>query len=195
MPVVRMTRRSNDWARLLTSFPMTPRAYLFLGRLRSVDTGRSTVYLAKLQRFAERHPENAWANYYYALALLKQRSGPDDTKNLPLIESLLKNAVRLDPKLALAYLQLGAVYSEGSNSAEAIAAYQQAATADPALEEAHYRLAQIYKRIGDQTNAQRELQLYNELSKQASAKEEKQRREIQQFVYSVQGRSSAAPQQ
>ena len=175
--------------------PDDPTAYLFLGRLRSVDTGRSTVYLAKLQRFAERHPENAWANYYYALALLKQRSGPDDTKNLPLIESLLKNAVRLDPKLALAYLQLGAVYSEGSNSAEAISAYQQAATADPALEEAHYRLAQIYKRIGDQTNAQRELQLYNELSKQASAKEEKQRREIQQFVYSVQGRSSAAPQQ
>jgi Flp pilus assembly protein TadD len=54
--------------------PDDPTAYLFLGRLRSVDTGRSTVYLAKLQRFAERHPKNAWANYYYALALLKQRS-------------------------------------------------------------------------------------------------------------------------
>jgi len=177
----------------LTPDDTTP--YLFLGRLRNVDTGRSTVYLAKLQRFAERHPENAWANYYYALALLKQRSGPDDTKNLPLIESLLKNAVRLDPKLALAYLQLGAVYGESSDSAKAISAYQQATAADPALEEAHYRLAQIYKRVGDQTNAQRELQLYNELSKQASAKEEKQRREIQQFVYSVQGRSSAAPPQ
>ena len=94
--------------------------------------------------------------------------------------------MRLDPKLALAYLQLGAVYSEGSNGGSHLC-YQQAATADPALEEAHYRLAQIYKRIGDQTNAQRELQLYNELSKQASAKEEKQRREIQQFVYGVGG--------
>ena len=175
--------------------PDDPTPYLFLGRLRSVDAGRSTVYPAKLQRFAERHPENAWANYYYALALLKQRSSPEDTRNLALIESLLKNAVRLDPKLALAYLQLGNVYAESSDSADAIAAYQQAAAADPALEEAHYRLAQIYKRTGDQTNAQKELQLYNELSKQASAKEEKQRKEIQQFIYSVQGRSSATPPQ
>jgi tetratricopeptide (TPR) repeat protein len=173
--------------------PDDPVPHMFLGRLRTVDTGRSEIYAEKLGRFAQRQPDNAWANYYYALSLWKQRTGPDDTKSLPLIESLLERAVRLDPKLAAGYLQIGAIYGERDDLAKAISAYQKAANADPTLEEAHYRLAQAYRRAGDTAKAQAELQLYNQLSKEAAAKEEKQRREIQQFVYSVQGRSTNPP--
>jgi tetratricopeptide (TPR) repeat protein len=173
--------------------PDDPVPHMFLGRLRTVDTGRSEIYVEKLGRFAQRQPDNAWAHYYYALSLLKQRTGPEDTKSLPLIESLLEKAVRLDPWLAAGYLQIGAIYAERDDLAKAIPAYQKAANADPTLEEAHYRLAQAYRRTGDTAKAQAELQLYNQLSKEAAAKEEKQRREIQQFVYSVQGRSTNPP--
>jgi hypothetical protein len=34
----------------------------------------------RLARFAKLHPDNAWANYYYAVGLWKQRKGPEDSE-------------------------------------------------------------------------------------------------------------------
>ena len=69
----------------------------------------------------------------------------------------------------------------------AIAAYLKSAQADATLEEPHYRLAQAYKRTGQPQKAQTETQLYNDLSKKAAEQEDRQRREIQQFVINLSG--------
>jgi tetratricopeptide (TPR) repeat protein len=175
--------------------PDDPAPHMFLGRLRSVDASQSPLYAEKLGRFAERQPDNPRANYYYALSLWKQRAGPNGSNNLSLVESLLEKATRLDPTFALAHLQLGAVYAENGDLPSAIAAYLKAAQADPTLEEPHYRLAQAYKRTGQSEKAKAESQLYNELSKKAAEQEDSQRREIQQFVFTVSGRNAAAPPQ
>jgi tetratricopeptide (TPR) repeat protein len=167
--------------------PDDPLPHIFLGRLRSVDAGQSPVYVEKLGRFAQREPDNAQANSYYALSLWKQRGAPNTADNLPVIESLLQKAIRLDPNLALAHLQLGTLYAEKGDFRSAIAAYLKAAQTDPALEEPHYRLAQAYKRTGQPQKAQAETQLYNDLSKQAAEQEDRQRREIQQFVINLSG--------
>jgi len=167
--------------------------YLFLGKLQLVDTAPSADSAERLARFARLQPENPLANYYYAVSLWKQRRSPQDNANVPLMQSLLEKAVRLDPKLSAGYLQLGILYADQSVYPEAIAAYQKAIATDPEMAEAHYRLAQVYRRRGEKAQAEKELQLYEQTSKHASEQAERQRHEIQQFVYTLQDHTPMMP--
>ena len=175
--------------------PGDPNPYLFLGKIQSVENTQSKGLVERLQRFARLQPENAMANYYYALSLWKQRKNLDDTETLAQVESLLQKSVRVDPKLGSAYLQLGILYSDRKDFAQAISAYQKATAASPRLEEAHYRLAQVYRRVGEQSKAQQELQLYNQLSQQTAEEVERERHEVQQFVYTLRSPPSASKPQ
>jgi tetratricopeptide (TPR) repeat protein len=170
--------------------PKDPNPYLFLGKMLTAETALSGGMAERLERFARLQPGNAQANYYYAVSLWKQRRDPEDTKNLVQVESLLQKAVRLDPKLAAAHLQLGILYADRKDFPKAIAAYQKAAEADPRLAEPHYRLVQAYKRTGETQKAQQELQLYQQISRQGVVEIERQRHELRQFVYTLQGGSS-----
>jgi tetratricopeptide (TPR) repeat protein len=170
--------------------PNDPNPYLFLGRMQSVQTAQLAGVAERLGRYSHLQPENALANYYYALSLWKGRKGPENTEDLDRVESLLKKAVELDPKLGIAHLQLGVLDSERENFSAAISDFQKAIDASPDLEEAHYRLALAYKRTGENLKAQRELEIYNRISKQAASQAERERREVQQFVYKMQGRPS-----
>ncbi len=175
--------------------PGDPNPYLFLGKIQSVETTQSEGLVERLQRFARLQPENALANYYYALSLWKQRKNLDDAQTVVQVESLLQKSVRLDPKLGPAYLQLGILSSDRKDFSQAISDYQKAIAANPRLEEAHYRLAQAYRRIGEQLKAQQELQLYNQLSKQTAEEVERERHEVQQFVYTLRSPASASKPQ
>jgi tetratricopeptide (TPR) repeat protein len=165
--------------------PGDPNPYLFLGKMQSVENIQSQCLVERLERFARLQPENAMANYYYALGLWKWRGGAEGGGNAGQVESLLEKTVKLDPKLGAAYLQLGILYSERGDSSKALFAYQKAADASPHLEEAHFRLAQAYNRAGEKLKAQAELQLYDQLSKMSAQQVEHERREIQQFVFTL----------
>jgi tetratricopeptide (TPR) repeat protein len=175
--------------------PDDPNPYLFLGKMLIADAAQSEGSVERLARFARLQPDNALANYYYALGLWKQRTGLEEVSDLAQVESLLQKAVRLDPKLGVGYLQLGILYSDRQDFPKAISAYQEAITADPQLAEAHYRLAQVYMRTGEKLKAQQELQLYDQISKKKEEEVERERREIQQFVYTLRDRTSAAQPQ
>jgi tetratricopeptide (TPR) repeat protein len=170
--------------------PKDPNPYLFLGKMLTAGTAQSEGMAQRLERFARLQPENAQANYYYALSLWKQRKGPEDSGSLAQVESLLQKAVRLDPKLAAAHLQLGILYADRKDFSGAIAAYQKSAEADPDLAEPHYRLVQAYKRTGETRKAQQELQLYEQTSTQSMVEIERRRRVLRQFVYTLQDGSS-----
>jgi tetratricopeptide (TPR) repeat protein len=172
--------------------PDDPNPYLFLGKIQSVRTTQSNCLVERLQRFARLQPENALANYYYALSLWNRHESLGTTDNLASVESLLEKAIDLDPKLGAAYLQLGIFYSERGNSARAIAAYQKAGEVNLGMEEAHYRLAQAYNRTGEKLKARAELQRYEQLSKKTEEEAEHERREIQQFVYTLRDRTSSS---
>jgi tetratricopeptide (TPR) repeat protein len=159
--------------------------YLFLGKIQSVETNQSECSGERLKRFVRLQPANALANYYYGVNLWKRRKGPDDAASATQAESLLKRAVELDPTLGVGYLQLGVLYSERRDFSRAIASYQDAVRVSPELEEAHYRLAQAYKRTGEKAKAEEELQLYNQISKSKDEEVERERRESRQFVYTL----------
>ncbi len=165
--------------------PDDPNPYLFMGKMQSVETTQSEAISERLERFAGLQPQNALANYYYAASLWKGHKSLEDVEHLAKVKSLLEKAVHLDPKLSLAYLQLGVLYSERKDFPNAIAAYQHAIEADSTLDAAHYRLAQAYKQAGDPANAQAELKLYEQISKQKAEETERQRHELQQFVYQL----------
>jgi tetratricopeptide (TPR) repeat protein len=184
--------------------PDDPTPYLFLGKMQSVETTPPEESVARLARFAQLHPDNALASYYYAVALSKQSTSiadsprdQHDAERSARVESLLQKAVHLDPKLAAAYLQLGILYSQRADFARAISAYQKAIEVSPerdlTMEEAHYRLAQAYLRTGDKARAQEQLQLHDQLAKRTKEDTERERREIQQFVISMRDKNSVSP--
>ena len=183
--------------------PDDPTPYVFLGRMLGMETAPSEESAKRLARFAQRQPDNALANYYYAVSLSKRSPGAadDDAESSARVESLLLKAVHLDPKLGAAYLQLGTLYSRQADFARAISAYENAIAASPAevsvefdemLAEAHYRLAQAYLRTGDKAKAQAELQLHDDFAKKTNDDTDRERREIQQFVIPLRNNSSAS---
>lgn len=182
--------------------PDDPSPYLFMGKMQgsgaqsagvqNTGTAQAECVPDRLKRFVGRQPDNALANYYYALSLSKQRKGMEDTQTVPHVEALLEKAIHLDPKLAAGYLQLGILYSDRKDFAHAIAAYQKAIAASPESEEAHYRLAQAYRRTDEKLKAQQELQLYQQISRRKEEEVERQRHEIQQFVYTLRDSTSAS---
>jgi tetratricopeptide (TPR) repeat protein len=170
--------------------PDDPNPYLFMGKMQSVETSQSECQAERLARFAALQPENALANYYYALNLSTRKS-PEDASSSTQVESLLEKAIRLDAKLGPAYLQLGILYSERGDSSKAVSAYEKAIEVNPQLEEAHYRLSQTYRRAGEILKAQQELQLYEQIKKKKQGEVERQRREIPQLVYTLRDQTPA----
>jgi Tfp pilus assembly protein PilF len=141
-----------------------------------------------MKRFAALHPENATAHYLYAVALAKQGTESDDAAG---IESQLNIAIKLDPRFGDAYLQLGILRLEHKDFPGTIASLQKAVENTPLPDEAHYRLADVYRRTGEAEKARQEIALYKQISEQKNKEADRERHEIQQFIYTL--RSQDAP--
>jgi tetratricopeptide (TPR) repeat protein len=111
------------------------------------------------------------------------------------VEAQLETAIELDPGLGNAHLQLGILRSQRHDDAGAILAFQKAIETTPLPDEAHYRLAAIYRRKGEREKAAKETELFKQCSEQKRQDAERERHEIQQFVYTLRGQntSSQAP--
>jgi tetratricopeptide (TPR) repeat protein len=157
--------------------PSDPAPYLFLGKISSGAIQDLAGYAQRMERFARLHPDNAWANYYYAATLLS--IAPSQARDL------LHKAVRLDPQLGEAFLLLGILNADAGNLPPAISAYRNAIRVSPGMEEAHYRLAMAYRKTGKTEEAQKELELYQQLQKQSAEALERERSQIQQFVFDL----------
>ncbi|HKW26479.1 MAG TPA: tetratricopeptide repeat protein [Terriglobales bacterium] len=172
--------------------PANPHPYLFLGKIAEVESSPWEGIPQRLARFARLHPEDAQANYYYAVILWRQSQSNGDVGKLTQASALLQKAAQLAPSFAVAYLQLGILQTEQKQYPEAISSYQRAIAADPRLPNAHYRLAQAFMRTGDQAKARAEMQVYNQLAKERAQQAERERSHMQQFVYTLRGQSPAS---
>jgi len=162
--------------------PKDPAPYLLLGTMEKASAAPLPCSEQTLARFAKEQPENALANYYYALALWKKQrksSGDGDPRQ---VDSLLQKALTINPKFGEAYVQLGIVKSEVGDVEQAIQAYAKAIQVSPDLAEAHYRLSLAYKRKGDEAKAHQEFQRYEEIQKMEAAATQRERRELRQFL-------------
>jgi tetratricopeptide (TPR) repeat protein len=149
--------------------PSDPRPYLLLARAYTVSHSQNDEVVKRLARLVDLDPKSAPARYYYALGLWR-RAGDKPGANAAQIEQLLGEAAALDPQLADAHLELGALYAEQAKYSQAIPEYRRAISINPDLAAAHYRLAQAYTRTGDQAAAESELGLYEHLREARSKK-------------------------
>ena len=163
--------------------PSSATPYLVLGKMQVLDPAGTTSVTEKMERFVRLHPENALANYYYAVALQRRSgAGPEQQRR---IEALLKRSVELNPGLAPALLQIGVLYQEQNEWPKAISAYEKAVALDPNLAEAHYRLAQAYRHAGEPARAEQELALSDQAAKKNLERAEQESQQIPQFVYTL----------
>jgi Flp pilus assembly protein TadD len=163
--------------------PSRPAPYLFLGKMQEAASASLPCAERKLARFAQDQPENALANYYYAIALWKRDRGSENSDASAHAIALLQKSAAIDPKFDLANLQLGNIYLARGALQEALAAYQKSIAANPGNSEAHYGLGLTYKRLGEEDKAQREFSEYKQLNLAQAAAVERERRDLRQFLF------------
>jgi tetratricopeptide (TPR) repeat protein len=173
--------------------PSDPRCYVFLSRAYDSSPNQAGEVIERFRRYAQLQPANALAQYYYAMSLWKGKRAEDAGLDIHGIESLLKRAIELDDKLAEPHMQLGNLYADQHQYEKSVPEYVQALQLDPNLADAHYRLGTDYVHIGQKDRAQEEFAIYQKLRSQHLTEVDKERAEVQQFVYSAKSGSSAKP--
>ena len=171
--------------------PADSAPYIFLGKMEETATVAPPCGEEKLARFARAHPDNALANYYYAVSIWKRARSADDASAFTQPAALLEKAIALDPAFVDAYVQLGVLYSAQGNFARARQILEKAVSVNPQLGEAHYRLGQAYQRIGEDAKAQQQFALYKECEKTEAVALERQRKELRQFLVILQDHPAA----
>jgi tetratricopeptide (TPR) repeat protein len=169
--------------------PSDPAPYLFLGRIQDIEDSVPPGWVERIERFVDLHPDNAMAHYLWAVALA--RSG-DEQKRVATVEAQLETAIKLDPGLGNAYLQLGILRSQRNDDPGAVLAFQKAIETTPLPDEAHYRLAAIYRRKGEREKAAKETELFKQYSEQKRQDAERERHDVQQFVYTLRGQNTSS---
>jgi tetratricopeptide (TPR) repeat protein len=167
--------------------PSDARAYYFLSKAYDRAPSLADEVVERFRRFADLRPRDAQATFYYAISLWKGKRSETSQAYLDQVESLLKKAIALDPSFPEGHLQLGNLYSQRHQYAEAVPEYQEALRLSPNVPDAHFRLGQAYSHVGKKDLAEKEFQLHKQLYEQHLAEIDKQRSEIRQFVYSMKG--------
>ncbi|MBW4038628.1 MAG: tetratricopeptide repeat protein [Acidobacteria bacterium] len=80
---------------------------------------------------------------------------------------LLERALRIDPQLELAHLDVGVVDSEEGRQSEALREFKVAARLNPGDVQVHWRLARLYKAAGMKGEAQAEFDKTRTMDKEA----------------------------
>ena len=164
--------------------PADARCYLYLSKAYDSSPSQAEEVIKRFRRYAELEPGNALAQYYYALSLWKGKRAEDADLDLKTVEALLRKAIALDEKLPDAHVQLGNVYADQREYEKSIPEYARALELNPNLSDAHYRLGTDYVHVGQKDRAQKEFEVYQQLRAQHLAEIDKERAEVQQFVYS-----------
>ncbi len=173
--------------------PTEPRCYLFLSKAYDSSPSQADDVIQRFQRYAQLEPNNARAQYYYAMSLWKGKRADGSGLDVHEVESLLQRSIALDGKTAEAYMQLGNLYADQHQYEKSVPEYVQALELNPNLPDAHYRLGTDYVHMGQKDRAQSEFAVYQKLRAEHLAEVDKERAEVQQFIYSSKAAPDAKP--
>lgn len=173
--------------------PSDARCYLFLSKAYNSSPIQADEVIQRFRRYSELQPRNALAQYYYAVSLWKGKRAENASVEIGTVESLLKRSIALDDSLTEAHVQLGNLCADQHKYEASIAQYLRALALDPNLADAHYRLGTDYIHVGQKDNAQKEFAVYQKLRADHLAEVDKEKAEVQQFVYSEQTPGPSKP--
>jgi tetratricopeptide (TPR) repeat protein len=135
----------------------------FLGKMAEISPHYAQETERRMALFASDYPGSAEANYYYAICLRGRTLGGQANADNAKAETLLLNAMRLNPQLTDAHYQLGLLYEDTQQDAGAIREYEVAIRQRPNFSKAHYRLARLYLKTGKKQLATREFSVVETL--------------------------------
>lgn len=173
--------------------PTDARCYLFLSRAYDSSPTEADAVIQRFQRYATLEPHNGRAQFYYAMSLWKGKRVEGATVDLQKVQTLLQSAIALDDSIPEAHFQLGNLYADQHHYEESVPQYQRAIALEPNLAEAHYRLALGYNRLGEKQQSEAELETYKTLRAAHLAAVDKERSEVQQFIYSSKNATQPQP--
>ena len=173
--------------------PKDPRCYLFLSKAYLSSPNQAERVIDHFRRYAELEPENALAQFYYAMSFWKGLRANNPDVDYKAVEVLLKKSISLDDRGADAHLQLGILYNDEHAFEKSIPEYDRALQLNPELADAHFRLGRYYLRVGEKAKAQSEFDAFKELQAKHQSEVDKERAEVQQFVVSAQVAPSTGP--
>ena len=128
--------------------------YLLWGQLKFDEAAK------ELEAELTNNPDHAQALTYLADCHI-QMNNPEPA--IPLLEK----AVRLDPKIELAHVDLGVLYANQGKNADALLELKKAEKLDPTDQNVHWRLGRFYKSVGRKAEAEVEFQKTRNLQKAA----------------------------
>lgn len=156
--------------------------YALLAEMEKTATSTSPCIAQELKRFLTLHPENALANYYYAMTLWKQQRTSPSSPQVANVERLLEKAVSLDSHFGDAFLQLGMLREQNGEPEQAVNDFESCIATSPDLAECHYRLGLVYRRQGETAKADAEIRKYQQSQSAENADVERKRNSLRQFL-------------
>lgn len=173
--------------------PAEPRGYLFLFKAYDISPSEVDAVIEHFKRYSELEPRNGLAQYYYAMSLWKGKQIEGSSLDIQEVESLLKKSIALNGSMPETHIELGNLYANQHQYEESVPEYQYALKLDPNLSDAHYRLGIDYVHMGQKDRAQAEFAVYQTLRAEHMAEVDKEKADVEQFIYSAKTAPSAKP--
>jgi tetratricopeptide (TPR) repeat protein len=156
----------NSFKRSLTLNAKLVPALAYLG-VTYAERGQYEKAIGFYEQAIALNAQLASLQYLVAETILKV-SNPDTTR----AEKYLKRATELDPNLAAAYLSWGRLYVRSNRYSEAAPLLERAVSLQPELLEAHYQLSRVLVKLKRTDEANRELEIFKQLSEKQKARNE-----------------------
>jgi tetratricopeptide (TPR) repeat protein len=128
--------------------PSDPQPLEFLGKLQNLSSPQRSEVDRRLSAFLKLHPQSAAVSYYLGRSRRNGQETQPSQKDLADAERLQRGAIRLNPRIADAYFELGQICEMQERKQEAVQWYERAVTRAPQLAEYRYRLAFAYRATG-----------------------------------------------
>ncbi len=138
--------------------PQFTDAYVVLGDILEQEKPREA--LAIFRRTVAEHPDLSVAYYYYGRLALMLNAG-----SLAETVAILRKAVALDVAFADGHYELGRALEESKQDRAAVEQFEICLKQNPKLYKAHYRLAILYRRLGDTPRSERSMRAFQQAQK------------------------------
>ena len=157
--IVKLNRVSSLDPEMMRVYYTLGLCYDYLGRLdEAIQNYQHAIELNRRQR-----KPSPWPHLDLAVALMS-------LNRLPEAESQLHEALNYDPTLAEIYYQLGILAERKDQIDEAIRSFERAVELKPSYPEPHYSLGRIYHRLGKNSEAEKQIDTFKELTNAGTAR-------------------------
>jgi predicted Zn-dependent protease len=134
---------------------------------------------ARLEVFRSRQPKNPVGHFLLAKAKAVEHAPAAER------ESLLRQAVSVEPRFWPAYYELGEVLESTGRREEAARALDKAVALNPEYAPAHFSLARLYSALGDRASAVEHRKKHHELLSRQKQASERARAESPTLQYRI----------